>query len=1558
MTTEFSEIDEENQRKLQQIFQDEKKAVKLETLVGGLVSELLNLDILRARASFQHGGDLGPAGANNRRFRIECKKYADTTSLKNREILGEISQALFRDPALEAWVLVSTNEVHEQLQQELLLESDLIGVPILFFDWPKEGPSSLAALCTLNPHLVAKHFSEDAGSIANSLREVLATRLSRVKRSLQTWHIGLSSLQERSHQAVREIWQSSRRSVAVLGQDVAGGTKDQKVRRDKAHEQMDDWWRGPALQDSPLCVIGWDGVGKTWTTVNWLVECLEQQPIVLVIASSAAAALTSISETSIKRFLADRLFELTGQRNLEHWLQRLQRLFDRPVEEGPALTVFFDGLNQEPSVQWLALMKMLQIRAFEGKVRVIASTRIHHFISDLSNLKGLVVPPSVVEIGTYGPDEGGELDRMLKFEKVRRSELHPDLIDLAVNPRLFSLVVRFREKFVEAGQITVHRLLWEYGRDSFGTRAGRSFSEQEWLEWLGEVARTFRDGARKHSLKSLGETASRPDLTTNQVHARLSDIVDGRFAVPSPGGFEFSPAIVAHALGAALLNGLLRQTGSSYDALNATVTAFLDPITGLDQRSEILRAAVSILVEQGEAKSSKSTGVLVTNWLHTQNITDRHRQELGSLANELLFGLLDAVERSQTRTHASARIWAVNALRAIPRDDLEAATAISERLRTWFCVVSRGLEKVPEGEDEAEKRRSLRLLERVGRDEDGPVQILSLPVQFIGREELSPAATAATILEGFPLSGAVGVFEAAALRLTLGGHDAAWDAVRWLCVFNEVDAELAAEKLRQLSEEVLNRYPESGVNALLPARVAALLLWLTGFERDDERANAIDSKIDHRLSYERDYLPNPSRSMLALERRHAANVLVDKQLPFHVRLQRARAFWSDPGFVPPRSFIDEAVAQAEAFDVTKFDGQMGSTIEEQNFKDVSPVLARFAPAVLTRLHRRRYQSLASVAPEARYLAAANALEHFILSDETSGNAASRLRASAIDEDGEYEALAAMNLLILETQAYSAREQFQALIDADLMWLYTDLEDFLKHPSVADIDWLIERYGHGSDKQARDLLILLLFVANSLSAAAWDYVLGICDDDGDETKRGVAFKLLATLDGKRFGKHLSEKHWSWSPAEPHLWINHFGSGALLEASLATPFEQIATRIVPWRLLEAANRMGGRDEDLRLVADIVTDTLVRGTLGELDAGVQLFLERREATIDPSRLSMKPYQFDDSDLGGSLGQALTPDIRHKRRKEAFEAATSRIRSYRQDGADFYLMDVAAGDFQKLLQQTPEVVDVWLEGMVSGTTHFVRRVRLAEGFYVALCEALLSHAPEKGVLLWHALRPAVTTRLRGKAFIDEFIHIPFRAPDSAAVQELREYLVGLEVSRSDADLGNVALGALLNGRGSWLQAQIDLGQDSPYGWKRQRAIVLSGFQTGDMLPAEDDWDYGEPASGYAAARRKARRLKFQDAIARYWWNHFLSSMEPEEAFASWTLFVGSADRRALVWMKDDRLDANENGEFFKKKMMHVAFNMQMLIASMRKREGQTESQFLDRRTVPGIGPWGKQQL
>ena len=1471
MSLSTAELD--NQKKLKRELQNAQEASKLEHLAAALIGRLLDVPIAVAKSGFQHGADAGPAGQHGRRFRLECKKYSDNSSLSERELLGEIDQALARDEALEAWVLVATRRVSEDIRQSLNQHGERLGVPVLIIDWMDHDMAPLAALCAFAPDLVEKEFSKEAGASARSLQAISEGAVERLRRDLQSWCLGFEAIRTRSHDKLDEIWNSSRESKAVLGQDVAGGAQQKKVKRSAVHEALNTWWQGAARDDAPAGVVGLEGAGKTWATLHWLIDSKDTQPVILMMPSSAVAAIGNVSETAVKQLLADSLHEISGIRDREHWLRRLDWLLERPTDEGPTLTVFFDGLNQEPSVQWLRLLQVLQGETFAERVRVIVSTRNHHFEEKLSELRGLSVLAERVDIDLYDTAPGSEFDQMLAFENLTQADLHPDVIGLARNPRLFKLVVHFRKKLVEAGQITVHRLLWEYGRDTFGERTGESFSENEWRDWLKEIAQKRRNGIKEYSERSIGKMVNRPDLTKNEVYARLSDIIDGRFATRDPSGdLQLTPAVIAHALGIALLNDLDQVNSPTFETLDATLAEWLDPIAGLDEQVEILRAAVSILVEQGRASEAPVPGVLVTAWLQSQNTPDEHRQELADLVPHFPNALLDAIEYSNSHAHNSARVWAVNALSTIPRDDSAVLDMIVKRSCCWLGVVACDSD-----------RQSDRLKRLIGIDTPGPITVGGVELELVDQSSSLLKAVVPLIVEGFPLADALPIFETAAVALAVGDRSSCWDGLKWLCLLNEVDSDETATALRGLSEEISRRQPEQDVHPDLPKHIAALLLWLTGQDEDEDAAVSMDPGIDRPLTYEKDYPQQPGRSWFPLERRHAHSVLTDTKLPLHFRVQRTAELWLDPSFEPPASFVEEVRAAATCIDVEKLNRHRSLTSEDYDFERLEPVLARCAPDLLADLIRRKMRSMATCPSESRHRSAIHATEHLVLAGEAEMEAVRTLRLSG--GDGDDDDYATNDLLLVEIQDLDAQAQFDELIHADLQFISNNFTEILSKllpcPTPADVDVLIARHADGSLKQQRDLLILLSIYPVELTDTAWSWVEK-CAKCQDNDSRGFAFRILTHADPVRFGQTLEADGWSWKPDE-HDWVNGYGMGALIEATPDLPFDQLVPRLAPWWLLQAARTRGLNPTEVRLAAE---------RFGQLLAG-----------------------------------------RHH----------PKAILYRTE------------DFVPVLQHAPDMVEQWLEGYTEATANFQHRVFSAEGAYIALCEALLAHDPERGSQLWKTLRATMITRYIGAAGVEDLLHMVFRVPNSPAVTALREELVELEHCHTDQALFNLAIAAAYNGKDDWLATLIEQDNASRFAWRRKRAAVLAGFTVNNTLPVEDAWPNGEIKTGYADLAQKAARYRWAEACACHWWRAYLASSDPTEAYAAWVLFFRSADRRVWTWMNQDIEAAQESDDFFKLKRIHYRLNRGKLENALKKREDKLDKNFLDRRIFAGLGPWPK---
>ena len=1553
-----------------------KTAHEFERLVATLLGRLLDVSIAVACAGSQHGGDVGPAGRQGRRFLVECKKY-HRSRLNERELLGEIEQAITRDGALEAWVLVITSEVPKQIQDSLVRSGEDKGIPVLILDWPdgSEVPQ-VAALCASAPDLVESVFSKEAADAARSLQSVSENVLESLRRDMQSWCLGFEALRTKSHEKLEEMWMSPREARAKFGQDVAGGNREKRVKRASVHHKMTSWWRDSSENESPAAVVGKEGVGKTWATLDWLVGTKEEHPVILTIPSSAVAGIDRITETDVKRFLAVHLHEMTGTRDSNHWLCRLDRLLKRPKGEGPVLTVFLDGLNQapEPSARWTQIMRVLQGETFAGRLRVIVSTRGHYFENNLRALRYLDSPAERIDVYPFDAEPEGELDRMLELEGLSRRDLTPDMIKTVRNPRFFSLAMRFGKDIIREGRATIHRLLWEYGCDTFSLRTEESFGEAEWGDLMREVANRSGKGEARFSPEELREILGRRDLDDREIYARVSDIYDGQFVkLESYGEVRFQSTIVLHALGTALLHSLDKMDAVGFEVLHDRLMKYLDPISGFDHRSKILYAAVSILSSRDRADEKPVSGVLVTAWLQTQNVPDEHWKKVVGLASCFPNALLDAVERSDGQVHVFARSWAVKALRKALEANNDLFPYVIRRVRRWMSVVSLNTTppdvantiKKHSGEETVardEKWHLDHLNRLVGKDTSGLIRVLGTEIELKDYDSGFAKSAAVSIIEDFPLSKAAEVFETAAIAASVGVSKVrnSWIKLGWLCLLNEVDHEETADMLRKLSESVRRRKPEPGVHPDLPNQVAALLLQISGREEDDREAADINLDSLRHFSYERDYLSNPGRSFRNLERRHVETVLNDTELSLEFRISRTEEMWLDPHFEPPAAFVEEVRAAASAVDPGKLVPQRYATSEVRHFECLEPVLARYAPDLLADIVRRKLLGMETCTKEQRYWRAVDSIDHFLLTNESVVAAARKLRMNGEEDSRQRETIISNGLTLIETLNMEAKEQFETLIEADLEFIDDRFSNTLRVPELRDVDELISRYSAAPIRRQYNLLLLLSCRQLRLSDYAWswigDFTRRCAGSHEEESARGVAFEILSGTDPERFGRMLNDDNWSWDPKEKEK-VNHYGTHALIRASSDVPFLELAPRLAPWLLLEAVRLRGSKREEVKFAAETVARILLVKETEDPDPGSTFSVYLNDDVPWPVTFSVEPRP--ESSGEENIRRMFNSDERERIQNEAIDNAKSHILGMWNSGHSLYFRNIDFEDFGPVFEHTPETIDRLLDGFYGPTKDFWRRVRMAEGVFLALCEFLLIHDPKRGVRLWRVLRKTMMTRYVGRADVDYLFHMAFQVPDSPEVDALRRELVELEYCNNDAALFDIVIAAFCNGKAEWINALIKEDRTSEFAWRRRRAIVLEGLKPNNELPVPEAWPEGEIKTVTKELRVKSARQRWVEACAHHWWQSFLKAPDADTAYAAWLLFLRSADRRAETWMYRDIETSQDSGkQSFDRKVRHFKLGKYSMERAFKKRCDELVKEFLGRRIIDGVGPWADGNL
>lgn len=1527
----------------------------LERLAQSALSNLLDVPFRNARAGDQRGGDGGASGTRDLIY--EARRYEPTTSFDERGIRGQILQAVERKSDLEAWILVSTREVPEQIQDAIDATALGQGIAAFSIDWLRQPLPKLAVLFASSPEGLIAEFGEQYGALLECIRNLpeYAPSLKSIERELQSWSIGYESIREASHRRVREIWESRRRARAKFKQDVAGGEEGARhVRRTVLIDRLDAWF--DCSPEGPVgALVGRDGAGKTWATVDWLQLRLDRMPIV-VLAPSSALGSTGPTHVDLVNFVAQYLHEVADVRDVSYWEGRVRRLLARPVDEGPGLLLFFDGLNQLPSHDWLGLLQQVEDPTFHQRAVTLISTRTTFFDDRLDKLRGLIAPPHRIDVGNYDEAPGGEFDQKLALAGFSRDDLPDHLVRHAVVPRLFDLIVRLRSELGGVREVTVHRLLWAYGASTVSASSDGAFSESSWRSFLRELANEYRGGSYRPTRRQVESLSASATLTPDDVYRRVSGVVDGIFSrLDQEGDLHFEPDFVYHALGLALVARLARHEAG--EDPTTVLDRFLDPIASYDGRAEVMRAAVSITLLRHAAEPPTWLGSLCTYWLHSQNLPEGHQDELRILAPELVTPMLDVIEASCGHALTTPREIALSSLAAVDKSDPHVAAAIAERGARWQSRISLEMRGDPsdQTEDSFHTHRRNRLNDRIGVAEPGSVTIAGREFEIVARTDDDLIVAAAQLLQGRPLKEAIEFFVCGAIQFAVVGGGAAQETQPWLNMLNTVDPEDTAIELRRASQAIRSTAPGNGHHPDLNARIGSILLWRTGYSDDAVEAWNTDPKIDHHGRYDTDYLSDPSRSFFRLERRHAAQVLCDTNLPLFRRIERAKDALLDPTFEIPPEFVDELTAVSDEFEFSQTATGRWRSSEDMKWDHLSLALARCAPSRLADRERTRIQQFAERAADQRIGPALIAPESMLLVGRSESAALQALRERGADESSQDENTIRTNLLIAEIQADSPVEQVTKILNSDLDPLNLYLSRACHTPSRGELDRMVARCGDDERMLSR-LAILMGEHDLDLSERAFDAFLGLLFSDRTDISSGAAWILLAFNDAERLGRVLDRSDWSWSWSRPNV-ENIMGSKAICASNRGSDFSNLAPRLAPGTVLAALSEDERSPEEVALAVDLLSAALVQYPEDAPESGLDIFHDEEAAATGNYEFTIGDIveeREDESEFVSFVERTNHPERHAERREAIIRSYVDAVKEARGSGAQLLHAHFTAQDFDIVLDLYPEALDKWLEGMESTSAEFRRRVRLGEGFFVALCEAVLRRNPPLGIPLWRALRECVAVQYISRTGIDRLKYAPFAAIDCPAIDAVLEELYGLDESRTDEDLFDIVVAARSSDRADWLQCVVSRDENSPCPAHRRRAAFLRPLLSRPGIAGDAAWPNGEPRAGYDAISINSWIMAQRESFAAYWLRSFAEAVTPESAHAAWLMYMACCDRRAKTWMSEDYgRYAVRNGFIEALKLRFITQHRYRLDRAITDNEKSLADKFTTQRVANALLPW-----
>ena len=541
-------------------------------------------------------GDQRGRDAQSTTMAMEAKHYF-ASRLNQRELIAEIHQAALLRPRPELWLLVTPVAVDPDNWQELAAIAGEKGLDTLAIDGASRGMSRLIALLAARrtdvlEFAAAHRPSADQAALEADLDAIAAHTayadvLAELRIKLKSTLFGHADAARRCHERLLRILGHEGDAFSEFAQSAAvRAPAVSVVRRAEPFRHLTRWLDGQAKESVHAIALGEEGVGKTWTVLDWLADLYSSgREIIILPFSATAVALTG--RQTISDFLPTLLAQWTGVGDAASWDSRLQYwLGDDTLR--PLILVVADGLSERTDVTWPNFFRPVGQSAWAGRVAVLATDRPLHW----APLGGPLAARGFRTQVQIGPYTDRELQEALSGSGIAVGDIPAGMLPLIKTARYCRLTIRHYAAMRAEGDLTRERLLYIDARERATEKAAYPIPEDEFNEIIKGAARRHREIARTLGAADIRqmipfrerERDVYSELTTGGVFVR--DGVSDRFRV--------EPARLAYALGL-LLSEAVREdalAGATPEAIADGIARWFEPERDADLKVEAAGGAL------------------------------------------------------------------------------------------------------------------------------------------------------------------------------------------------------------------------------------------------------------------------------------------------------------------------------------------------------------------------------------------------------------------------------------------------------------------------------------------------------------------------------------------------------------------------------------------------------------------------------------------------------------------------------------------------------------------------------------------------------------------------------------------------------------------------------------------------------------------------------------------------------------------------------------------------------------------------------------------------------
>jgi hypothetical protein len=920
-----------------------------EGVVAGLMEEWTGERFYLSGSGRQFGRDAGtgPSAANS--IKVECKHY-DKTSLNERELIAEITQASQSDPQLDLWVVVTTAVAKEQQVTAMSRTGDERGVTVLILDrainrglllpFVAQYPAALhRLLARANVPIEASHLDRLLDEIRQCPTHAASTDL--LARNLRLL-VGYSDALIKARTWVDDHVKSEQAAKTAFAQklDVRPVSGPHAVPRRALQAALDGWLSGTSDGPRTIAIVGEEGSGKTWATIDWLIGrqgSTEKFPLVavatyntigqspepaMIVANALSGALPSVRQEQLARRVSSWAAQADGT---------------------PNLVLVVDGLNERPHFDWEDFLRLLDHDPWRRGLAVILTMRTAFFERRLLDRRTNVVRERF-DLAGY---DDNELALVLDKHGRRVADLPPGLRSLVSKPRYCDWAMTHYDRLVSSNDFTVPRLIFEDWRDRYERKAHKGHLDHAGFEQvIAEAAKRARTRNRFNERDIAGLLP--PSAAEEQV---LDQLISGGVFTRSSGKAEpyaVNTLPLIHGLSLLLVDTLTDAHAQDRD-LDEELAKWLEPHADMDLKGDIL-AASGHYAQDRDDRSPPVLLAILRAWASARNLTAGADHAIGPLcarAPDVYLTLIDEVWRRQATGPARKRL-----ARAL--DDHRHSEQVRARcvpaVERWLGAVHVRGHPLIRHYESSDDKVAADLRARLGRAPGGP-----------------PVALGGAILNFVDNDDAVQLVELALLVISSGSRTPFRNAIVNWAVASSVmgldrreDDEMAWA-LRMASEDLLSLLTPTlktleASERHLERRAAMRLYYALGTPASLATADEMRRELDPDPEYWRDVETKPWSYNFAWDRDDCLVCMGREELAPDFVARRISEHATDPALQLVEPFRSRLSAIVSLPTIKNLRGMHAPT--GFDFERIEPVLAAFAPDLLSD-HMRRIVHLSA-----------------------------------------------------------------------------------------------------------------------------------------------------------------------------------------------------------------------------------------------------------------------------------------------------------------------------------------------------------------------------------------------------------------------------------------------------------------------------------------------------------------------------------------------------------------------------------------------------------------------